>query len=92
MSSLRSAGARRRASGEGGLIGRGRCWRASGDAEVDGDIQTTMNTYGHLFPSAEPAMAELLDAGYRAADAPPPSLSPVAPSKQPADAVTQGGP
>jgi integrase len=34
------------------------------------DIQTTMNTYGHLFPSAEPAMADLLDAGYRSADAP----------------------
>ncbi len=23
------------------------------------DIQTTMNTYGHLFPSAEPTMAGL---------------------------------
>lgn len=31
------------------------------------DIRTTMNTYGHLFPSAEAAMADLLDAGYRAA-------------------------
>lgn len=34
------------------------------------DVQTTMNTYGHQFPSAEPTMAELLDAGYRAADPP----------------------
>jgi len=30
-----------------------------------------MDTYGHIFPSAEPAMADLLDAGYRAVDPPP---------------------
>lgn len=30
-----------------------------------------MDTYGHLFPSAEPEMASLLDAGYRAAYATP---------------------
>lgn len=29
-----------------------------------------MDTYGHLFPSAEPELADLLDAGYRTADAP----------------------
>ncbi len=27
------------------------------------EIRTTMDTYGHLFPSAEAAMADLLDAG-----------------------------
>jgi integrase len=32
------------------------------------EIRTTMDTYGHLFPSAEPELADLLDAGYRAAD------------------------
>jgi integrase len=31
------------------------------------EIRTTMDTYGHLFPSAEPELADLLDAGYRAA-------------------------
>jgi integrase len=31
-------------------------------------IRTTMDTYGHLFPSAEPELAGLLDAGYRAAE------------------------
>jgi integrase len=35
------------------------------------DIKTTMNTYGHVFPSAEPAMADLLDAAYRAVDGAP---------------------
>jgi hypothetical protein len=34
------------------------------------EIRTTMDTYGHLFPSAEPELAGLLDAGYRGADAP----------------------
>jgi integrase len=34
------------------------------------EIRTTMDTYGHLFPSAEPELAGLLDAGYRSADAP----------------------
>lgn len=29
------------------------------------EIRTTMDTYGHLFPSAEPELAALLDAGYR---------------------------
>lgn len=29
-----------------------------------------MDTYGHLFPSAEPELAGLLDVGYRTADAP----------------------
>jgi integrase len=33
------------------------------------EIRTTMDTYGHLFPSAEPELADLLDAGYRTADA-----------------------
>ncbi len=28
-----------------------------------------MDTYGHLFPSAEPELADLLDAGYRTAAA-----------------------
>jgi integrase len=32
------------------------------------EIRTTMDTYGHLFPSAEPELADLLDAGYRTAD------------------------
>lgn len=27
------------------------------------EIRTTMDTYGHLFPSAEPELADLLDAG-----------------------------
>jgi integrase len=35
------------------------------------EIRTTMDTYGHLFPSAEPELADLLDTGYRAADAEP---------------------
>ena len=35
------------------------------------EIRTTMDTYGHLFPSAEPAMAGLLDAAYRQADEQP---------------------
>lgn len=35
------------------------------------EIRTTMDTYGHLFPSAEPEMAGLLDAAYRTADALP---------------------
>jgi integrase len=35
------------------------------------DIRTTMNTYGHLFPSAEAALADLLDTGYRAAEQAP---------------------
>ncbi len=30
------------------------------------DIKTTMNSYGHLFPSTEPELADLLDAGYNA--------------------------
>lgn len=30
------------------------------------DIQTTLNIYGHLFPSTGAALAELLDAAYRA--------------------------
>lgn len=34
------------------------------------EIRTTMDTYGHLFPSAEPELADLLDSGYRSADAP----------------------
>lgn len=34
------------------------------------EIRTTMDTYGHLFPSAEPELAELLEAGYRSAEAP----------------------
>ncbi len=34
------------------------------------EIRTTMDTYGHLFPSAEPELADLLDAGYRTGDAP----------------------
>jgi integrase len=34
------------------------------------EIRTTMDTYGHLFPSAEPELAGLLDAGYRDADVP----------------------
>ncbi|MEJ7891435.1 MAG: tyrosine-type recombinase/integrase [Solirubrobacteraceae bacterium] len=34
------------------------------------DIKTTMNTYGHLFPSAEAALGDLLDARYRAAEPP----------------------
>jgi integrase len=33
------------------------------------EIRTTMDAYGHLFPSAEPELADLLDAGYRTADA-----------------------
>jgi integrase len=32
------------------------------------EIRTTMDTYGHLFPSAEPEMAGLLDAAYRDAE------------------------
>jgi integrase len=32
------------------------------------EIRTTMDTYGHLFPSAEPELSGLLDAGYRAAE------------------------
>jgi len=35
------------------------------------EIRTTMDTYGHLFPSAEPELADLLDAGYRTAEASP---------------------
>jgi integrase len=35
------------------------------------EIRTTMDTYGHLFPSAEPEMAGLLEAGYRAAEPTP---------------------
>jgi len=31
------------------------------------DIRTTMNIYGHLFPSGEQALADALDAGYRSA-------------------------
>lgn len=31
------------------------------------EIRTTLDTYGHLFPSAEPELADLLDAGYRTA-------------------------
>jgi len=27
-----------------------------------------MDTYGHLFPSAEPELADLLDAGYHASE------------------------
>ncbi len=34
------------------------------------DIQMTMNVYGHLFPSAEAALADVLDAGYDQAAAP----------------------
>lgn len=34
------------------------------------EIRTTMDIYGHLFPSAEPELAELLDAGYREAQHP----------------------
>ena len=34
------------------------------------DIRTTMNLYGHLYPSAEAALAEALDAGYRSAAEP----------------------
>ncbi len=34
------------------------------------EIRTTMDTYGHLFPSAEPELADLLDSGYRAVDSP----------------------
>ncbi len=34
------------------------------------EIRTTMDTYGHLFPSAEPELADLLDAGYRTAHVP----------------------
>jgi integrase len=29
------------------------------------EIRTTMDIYGHLFPSAEPELADLLDAGYQ---------------------------
>lgn len=39
------------------------------------DIKTTMNTYGHLFPSAEPELAGLLDAGYRGAEDPPAAVA-----------------
>jgi integrase len=31
-------------------------------------ITTTIDIYGHLFPSAEPELADLLDAGYRGAE------------------------
>jgi integrase len=31
------------------------------------DIRTTLNIYGHLFPSTEDALAAALDAGYRSA-------------------------
>jgi integrase len=34
-------------------------------------IRTTMDCYGHLFPSAEPEMADLLDAGYKKSLQPP---------------------
>jgi integrase len=34
------------------------------------EIRTTMDTYGHLFPSAEPELADLLDAGYQSAGPP----------------------
>jgi integrase len=33
-------------------------------------LSTTMDTYGHLFPDAEPEMADMLDARYRAAQEP----------------------
>lgn len=41
------------------------------------EIRTTMDTYGHLFPSAEPELADLLDAGYRGAGGqePPSTIS-----------------
>lgn len=35
------------------------------------DIRTTMNVYGHLFPSGEEALAEALDAGYRSVEVEP---------------------
>lgn len=35
------------------------------------DIKTTMNTYGHLFPSAEAALGDLLDARFRRAQTEP---------------------
>jgi integrase len=46
------------------------------------EIRTTMDTYGHLFPSAEPELANLLDAGYRTAQ----NNGPRALSLRPADA------
>lgn len=39
------------------------------------EIRTTMDTYGHLFPSAEPEMAGLLDAAYRGVAARPAVVS-----------------
>lgn len=39
------------------------------------EIRTTMDTYGHLFPSAEPEMAGLLDAAYRGVEARPAVVS-----------------
>lgn len=39
------------------------------------EIRTTMDTYGHLFPSAEPELADLLDAGYRAVDEAPAAVA-----------------
>lgn len=38
-------------------------------------MSTTMDTYGHLFPSAEPEMADLLDAGYQASLTTPASVT-----------------
>jgi hypothetical protein len=32
-----------------------------------GDIRTTLNIYGHLFPSMESALADAMDSGYRRA-------------------------
>lgn len=35
------------------------------------EIRTTMDTYGHLFPSAEPELADLLDAATGTRNMPP---------------------